>query len=519
MARLKRDYYKQKLHRLLSCSDDQGIFWLLATVTAALNGVAAAQEKLVGFPEEALGVKIGSPHYIPPWIIETIANELLSIEKNPTGFSRNRSLIYNNFYLARRLERLVVSLENAEDGIFLQSNDVISELHRITQRQFPWQRGFLNASTIYRSAFIYGGAESSSYFENNYDITLSDFVKIGFLLHSQLSKSCSLDRKIDLSPAGVSEESKYLALKLYALPHQSARVQAKLIQSENRHTAYKQSIFRRYPIISFGSNEERLLSPLPELIALRFTDGIYNDIVAGGPKVWDEIGRRFETYCFDYFREMLSPNPVRRELDFGPKGRRKASPDLIVYKNDEAILLIECKAKRQSFDAMFSEDPVSKAEQGYSEIAKGIFQNWRFISACRRGLKDTARLASDCIGIVVTMDPWLTFAPNQEAQMLSIAHKLANDAGDIEQCDRVPVPVIYIGDVEFALRNSDPSTFFQTLRDMIAKENRFGWVLPQSDLKASGQVKPYPFKDRMVEVLPWLAEFPSSKDSAGEKSG
>ena len=56
-----------------------------------------------------------------------------------------------------RVTNILASLENAEDGLTLERINVLREMHRLGQRQFEWQRGFMSYSRLYRAAFIYGG--------------------------------------------------------------------------------------------------------------------------------------------------------------------------------------------------------------------------------------------------------------------------------------------------------------------------------------------------------------------------
>src|SRR3546814_8050672 len=70
----------------------------------------------------------------------------------------------------------------------------------------------------------------------------------------------------------------------------------------HRHTAYRPSILRDFPIIAFGEKGERLRAPIPELIMYRYTSGLYLDVVQGGSAVWTDIGTRFERYVLEYLQ-------------------------------------------------------------------------------------------------------------------------------------------------------------------------------------------------------------------------
>src|SRR3546814_8894690 len=69
-----------------------------------------------------------------------------------------------------------------------------------------------------------------------------------------------------------------------------------------------------------------------------------------------------------------------------------------------------------SFDARYADDPVASASVGFDELAKGMFQIWRFLSHARRGLTGDITVAPSCCGVIVTADSWLPMASRQAGQ-------------------------------------------------------------------------------------------------------
>jgi hypothetical protein len=503
MGRLGRDLRQQKLAKLLGHANDESMLWLVATVVALLDGRSVALGRLPDFPKEALGAEIGSPHYIAPWTLETFVNELLSAPKHKLlGTPNYRVLRHDRFQTLRNLTSLIIALENAEDGLFLEKNDIFTEMHRLGQRQFPWQRGMGNGPALYRSLLLYGTGSAADHFAAEAGITVGDFVKVGAWLSGVLGRSDQVDRFTDLSTAGITPDQRAAALARFAIGHAEARLRARKMRSGNLHTAYKPSILRDFPVIAFGERGERLRAPIPSLIMQRFTTGLYLDVVGGGPAVWTEIGERFERYCVDYLSAMLAPYSVAGERSYGPKKARFRTPDVLVSDSGGVVLVAECKAKRMTFGARFAEDPVADAATGYGEIAKGVFQIWRFLSHARQGLDGAPPVHPDCIGILLTVDPWLTMARNQEEQVIAAAHALADAAGGIEQQDRRHVPVCVIDDVEFALQNGTPESFFTACRDLSTEEKK-GWILSVAHAAVPSGVRPFPFLDRIADILPW----------------
>ncbi len=505
MSILGRDVYRRKLERHLAHSFDEPMFSLVSAVVAVQSGSENALRAVRDLPPEAIGSELGSAYYVAPWTLETLVNELLATPKPPGfGIGRTRVLDAGTFETLRLLNNLLVKLANAEDGIFLKNHDVFYEMARIAQRQFPWQRGVFNAPHLYRSILLYGTGSAREFFEKSAGISVPDFVKTGVCMSQGLAGNDFVPRDRDPSAVGITAKMREAALARLAIPHGEARVRTARIRAGNRHTAYRPSILRDFPIVAFGDRCERLRAPIPELVIYRYTSGLYLDVVRGGAAVWTDIGRRFENYVLEYLQAMMLPYEVIGERTYGPKKTRYRTPDVLVSNAGGVVAAIECKAKRMTFDARFADDPTAAASVGFDELAKGIFQIWRFFSHARRGVTGEICVVPNCRGVIVTADGWLTMASRQAETVLAAAHALADAEGDIVPQDRREIAFCPIDDVEFALQFGSGDSFLAACNEIAAGEKR-GFMLSVAHAAARGLERPYPFVGRMHELLPWLA--------------
>lgn len=505
MGRLGREVYRRKLERYLAHSLNEPMVTLVWALVAILGGNPAPRRLIPDLPPEAVGAKLGSSYHIAPWTLETLVNELLATPKaEGLGVGRTRVLRHDRFAVLRELAGIVIKLENAEDGIFLQKYDVFYEMARIAQRQFSWQRGVANAPHLYRSMLLYGSGSAGAYFEEGAGISVADFVKVGACMSGTLTARDWVDRRRDLSQIGIGPVAREAALGKLAIGHGEARRLAAAMRAGARHTAYRPSLLRDYPIIAFGAAGERLRAPIPELIMYRYTTGLYLDVVRGGAAVWSDIGRRFERYTFEYLSAMMAPYAVEGEKSYGPKKAGYRTPDVLVSDAAGVIAAVECKAKRMSFEARYADDPIAEAAVGFDELAKGIFQLWRFFSHARRGLTEPTRISADCQGIIVTADSWLSMARNQAKQVFDTAHALADLDGGIATEDRREIAFCQIEDVEFSLQRGTADSFLAACRRIASGEKK-GWMLSVAHSAEQDEGRSYPFRDRISEVLPWMA--------------
>lgn len=93
---------------------------------------------------------------------------------------------------------------------------------------------------------------------------------------------------------------------------------------------------------------------------------------------------------------------------------------------------------------------------------------------------------------------------NQEAQVLAAAHALADRDGGIAPVDRRDIAFCHIDDVEFVLQVGNADSFLAACR-AISSGDRKGWMLSAAHITPPNQDRPYPFVDRIAELLPWMA--------------
>jgi len=247
---------------------------------------------------------------------------------------------------------------------------------------------------------------------------------------------------------------------------------------------------------------------------LRISAGLYYDLLPGGRAVRDEISRQFESYCSRFIAAVMTRFVVEPEYRYrrsGP-GNQVDSPDILVLDQGRLALVIECKATKLTFSAQFAGDPAMAAADKYEELAKGVFQLWRFYSHCRRGLTRHT-VDDDTRGILLTLYSWMVMSRKLQDHVLERARdKAANEPG-MEVQDQRPVIFASIQDFERVLVQTDEDGLFRTLS--AASEERFlGWLLPNVRQELGEAVedrKPYPFE--LSDILPWWGEIEALREA------
>ncbi len=182
----------------------------------------------------------------------------------------------------------------------LDETNIMLELHRIAQRQFPWQRGFVKPQNAYRFLYVYGQGKCADHFAAKHGITITNFVVCAFAFFW-----ATYNNPVPLTPISDSLNPAMIeaALKVIALSPEVARLKAREMRKialeknggkELSRTIYQPSVLREFPIVRVGRN---LIAPLPDLIMYRATSGLFFDIVGNGQELINDANQRFEEYA------------------------------------------------------------------------------------------------------------------------------------------------------------------------------------------------------------------------------
>ena len=520
-------YHLKQLRKMFARANDAGFLQMMWAVDALQSDrEAVAKLYLSKYPPEAPAkTSVQSPFGIHRWELETLIVQLFLVPKEVPREQDSLVLDCSKFESLRQTINRLRSLENVEAARYLSGDLTIwGEMHRITQRQFHWQRGYFNTPQVYRYAYLYAQGKCADYFKQAYGFEITDLIFSGFGLFTAYLTGPWVTRKTSVPEVGLTDEIVQRALPLMSCSRDEARTgtAALVAQAQDEHgspipTALLPSILRRTPLI-YVDDPSRLIAPIPETILLRVTAGLYHDLFPGGQDIINDANARFEQYCVDLIDAMTERFEVGRAYRYGPKGTQFDSPDVLVKDKGKLAIVAECKATKLTYLAQFAEDPFEAARKQYAQLAKGVFQLWRFFSHVRLGLVKED-LAADCHAVVFTLDAFMQMSRDPQHKVFAEANTLADEDGNISPEDRKHVVVCPIYDLEYILSRATEDSLLASLK--ASKEEKYqGWMLRNihSDTGAAeefGKPKLYPFD--MEDVMPWwnrLREFADKEDAA-----
>lgn len=453
------------------------------------------------YPKEAASDSILSGHSVQAWEIETLVNLLLTTPKN-LGFSWGPAMDTRQFETIRVLTNLLRSAENDETPLRINDENIFDELHRIGHRQFPWQRTWVTSGELYKYLYIYCQGVCADYFKEKYELDIIDYVSAAFILFSQhvgqtWMRVLDTREKLPVSLEAIHKTTKLLSSSTWTAHREAAALVSKFEAEASAPIpiAYQPSYLRLKPIISYDRADTTLYtSPLPELILLRVTAGLFYDLASGKNPVISDANARFEEYSRKIIKAFIPDFEPLPPEKYGTKKLPFDTPDILLKLDGKIVSVIECKATKLTYAAQYGENPREDASEGYDQIVKAIFQLWRYFAHVRQGILKHD-VAEDATGVILTLDSWTQMGGKLRDKLIAEAKVYsAKKDSSIKEADmRTPVfcPIQELDDI---LSVSDAGQILATFRRMTEIDS-LSWNVRQKRDEVGPRLpaKKYPF--------------------------
>jgi len=248
------------------------------------------------------------------------------------------------------------------------------------------------------------------------------------------------------------------------------------------------------------------IAPLPTLLLHRATVGLYYDIIKGGTKIRNDAGARFEEYCRKSIEAHCPTFEVSPPVKYKFKGNPVETPDVILQLDGQVVAVMECKASKLTFEAQYADNPIEDAQDGYAQIAKAIFQMWRFFSHVRRKLLDFV-VADDAPAVVLTLDAWTLMSSELRNDVIAEARRMvAEKEPEITEEDQRPPVFCPLHELDHLLLVSSEQQLLDGMKAAIRPEYD-GWArlnVRQNAVEKLPQQKRYAFDP--AEFIGWWGE-------------
>ncbi|UWQ25763.1 hypothetical protein K3553_04690 [Leisingera aquaemixtae] len=493
----KRSYWERRLHDLLRPVPAEDLVVMSWAIEAMRDGFEEAARRRLQMPGSPADHQIGGNFFVPPWSIDAILREKLSLGPSEKDAKRLNLRSWNG---VAKLLNVYTSLSNVESVMDYAPSDVLAAMPRLFWPQYDWQLGTSNMSRVGRAWHVYATDQGKAAFSAKHGIDLEVFLKIAFGIYAGSSENPAI-RAGFLSPLGITNTQLHQVRQIIGNTLEGHYEWARNTGSPYIPRDFLRSVTKERPIFELSDSKGRAYCvPSRSNLMLRITDGLYYDIVSD-PDARRRSGEAFECLCLKavqhYFGASRSVEPERK-TSYG------MSADILVEDNtDSTGLIIECKIRRIPQKVLTSPDPFEDCADAFDDIVKGIVQIWRTYHELY------SASPMNMAGVVLQYDPWTILGSAFVSKLFHSAHEKAN-ALEIPTSDRIPVAMVGYFDFENLLKQYEYCDIFEAVCDWSSEKfhgPEFGGVL---SIKKQSKVtkSTLDYKNLVTAAVPWWGESP-----------
>lgn len=491
----KRSYWERRLHEYLRPIPIEDLLVMSWAIEAMRDGRENVARRQLEFPGGSNDHEIGGKFFIPPWSIDAVLREKLSLGPTTANAKRLNLSSWNGVV---RLLNTYSGLSNIESVMDYSPSDILAAMPRLFWPQYDWQLGTSNMFRLGRAWRVYATEEGKVAFEEKHGIDLETFLKVAFGIYVGSEEHPAV-RSSFLASLGVTRKQLHQMRIAIGDTFEGHQAWTKSTGNPDIPRDFLRSVTKEKPLFEVtNSTGVAYVVPCRSNLLLRITDGLYYDIVSDD-HARRRSGEAFEALSLELVRHYIGADSCvkpERETTYG------VSADILVEHIESSTgLIIECKIRRIPQRVLTSPDPFRDCADAFDDVVKGIVQVWRTYHDLY------GKLPMDMTGVVLQYDPWTVMGNAFIKQLFDFAHEKADRHG-IPREDRIPVALIGHFDFEISLRDYSYHDVFEAIRDW-GGERFQGWEL-SGVLKESGKTKrPKPafnYGESAEMAVPWWGD-------------
>jgi len=266
---------------------------------------------------------------------------------------------------------------------------------------------------MYRAYRIYNDPEMQPILEKAIGLRLASAWTLALAVSGGANSSPMVSSKIDYGLVGVPADEQRAFFKMVG----SHRRDIKTILENSRRIdegwARSWNALESTPLVNLDThNPTEYVCPLPALLLLRVTEGLFYDLVKSGQKYGKPYGHAFEAYVGEVLVAQFkrSTHRVAAEQPYFVGKNRKLGVDWTV-SDSTGHIMIECKARRMKLSAKELDDG-EDLQQSLEDLTESIVQHYRNISDAKNGFAEFEPDGLPIYPFIVTYEDWRLFAPH-----------------------------------------------------------------------------------------------------------
>lgn len=382
---------------------------------------------------------------VHPWELEILAREVIL----HGGYESKRNLFKVNDLLIAigHIRRLV----NQQSKGYINEENVLHEMHRITQQQFPWQKGHQTKLARYLKIFRY--KDISAILIKATGLAIDEIYLIGTSIAGRFLQQYVWNTKMSYNGFGISDEKRDLLLSRIVIDIEKLKGRTQQCQEYNENWCYTINPLLTTPLVIIDPKyPTKVICPVPGYIFERFSEGLIYDIyqVRGYEQ---PLGNAFQSYVKDITSRLIenSTLEVADAEEYYVKKERKNGIDLYLF-DEYAAMIIECKAKRLDLNSKYQSNS-SGLIGSLKLIANFVVQNYKNLNDIIN--KNTPWKSKDrsLYPVIVTLMEFYIWTPDMLSTLDSFVVQKLEDAKINEQIKKdFPYIIMSIDEYELSVQ-------------------------------------------------------------------
>jgi len=410
--------------------------------------------------------------HIYPWDLDVLSREfILNASRGGRRSLRDWNDLATCVNYIRDLDGIAYTI--SRDG----SPDVMFELHRIAQRQFPWQvDGGVNQ--IMRVIKVFGSDAVDQVVQRELGMTARQFVMLGMAVAGHFQRNWGMLLNQDYRTAlGIERDASgaFFERLTCSLPELTKEIQAR--QRYDGDWLYTWNPLEATPLIRYADNyPDRVICPIPRFVLRRTSAGLFYDVVKA--QGFDNpYGTAFQGYVGEVLRKTCPSPPftIRGEKSYRVDGSVRHGVDWIL-SDKSGHLFVEAKTKRLTVDARTLSDSVA-LNRDLETISKAIVQHYANIRDAQLGLTDWKPDGLPIYPLVLTLEDWFLMSPSVrqrlDACVLRMLHE-SNITPDV--LDQMPFTIASSQELEIVAQVIAQTDIGRVMSYKVQGDKK-GWLL------------------------------------------
>jgi hypothetical protein len=317
------------------------------------------------------------------WELETLTKEVI-INAQELIYKAKTYKRWN--YIASSVNKLK-DLEGALNDIYLKQENVLQELYRIMNRQFPWQTLRPDAKSVIRYYKIFGHTELIKIIQSRLGFDINKMYILAMALIGFYLKRPAMKYPADIEIAGFTKEEANEFIKTFSIDLDVLKENLKKENYLDDRYLYNNSLLRQFPLIKMKfDGTECAVAPIPTLLFWRLTAGIYYDL-KDDIDFGNAFGKAFEEYVGEVIYKACTNKNIKviKAEPYKIGRNQKDTIDWIIDDGTSA-LFIECKTKRMPYAAKVDLEVLKNFEDEIDKLVTIVLQVYKTIRDYRANL-------------------------------------------------------------------------------------------------------------------------------------